>query len=254
MQAQGNDFVIIDNLGTERQILDYPSLAKDICAPHFGVGADGLVIINTSSDADIQMIIYNNDGSRADMCGSALRCITAYCHRKLGIEELLIATDSGLKQGRIVEMGSEYWVSVNIGQAEVIKTDMSVLGFNGSLVDVGNLHYVIYGEFSDDAHLVYGPQLEHHPAFPKPVNAHFVTRTSPDQITMKIWEAACGATLACGTGATSAVAVGILEQGLSSKISVEMPGGSVIIEARTDGFWLSGEVREVFRGEFQWKI
>jgi diaminopimelate epimerase len=254
MHAQGNDFVIIDNLDGASQITDHVSLAQDMCTPHFGVGADGLVILSASSDADVQMTIYNNDGSRAEMCGSALRCITAYCYSKMGTTVLLIATDSGIKEGRIITLGSHYSVSVNLGKAEVIKTDLSILGFSGSLVDVGNLHFVTYGEFAKDAHLVYGPQLEHHPAFPKPVNAHFVTLNSPERITMKIWEASCGATLACGTGASSAVAVGILEHGLCARTTVEMPGGMVEIEKGADGFWLSGEVTEVFRGEYQWKI
>lgn len=98
MQAQGNDFVILDFLGQEIPSYDFPALASSICDRHFGVGADGLVTIQASVAADARMVIYNSDGSRAEMCGSALRCVAGLLMDKHAVAEPRIFTDSGLKQ------------------------------------------------------------------------------------------------------------------------------------------------------------
>ena len=253
MQAQGNDFVILDFLAQDLPAYDYPALASAICDRHFGVGADGLVILSASDTAAARMVIYNSDGSRAEMCGSALRCVSSLLMDISAIAEPLILTDSGLKQAR--REGED--IIVNMGTARMLKQDFPANGFVGDLVDIGNPHYVVFcDDISEDPHLKYGAILEHHRAFPAAVNVHFVQVFSKRKMQMKIWEHACGATLACGTGASSAVYSGIRKGLLEHEVTVEVPGGTlkIIYVKETDSLLLSGPVSHVFSGDYVWKI
>ncbi|MCK9433602.1 MAG: diaminopimelate epimerase [Candidatus Cloacimonetes bacterium] len=251
MQAQGNDFVILDLFEQKMAEMDYPRLAIDICKPHFGVAADGLVLLFPHPGADARMTIYNNDGSLAEMCGSALRCVSALMMQKTGRDELNILTDSGLKQAKKEKDA----IVVNLGKAKLLRKSFPVEQFRGDLVDIGNPHYVVFVDsLDDDPHLKYGSVLEHHPAFEKPVNAHFVKVLEPGRIQMKIWEHACGATLACGTGAASSVYAGIRRGLLDAHVQVDVPGGDLHIVLQADeSLLLSGTVAESFRGIYPWK-
>jgi len=251
MNAQGNDFVILDLFAHELPELEYPELARQICDRHFGVGGDGLVLLKPVSEADAQMIIFNLDGSRAEMCGSALRCVSSLIMQKTGKSEVDIRTDSGTKQA----FREEEFICVNLGTPKMLQSKMQVEGFSGDLVDIGNPHYVVFREsIADDPHLQFGGLLEHHPAFQKAVNAHFVKVMDSDWIQMKIWEHACGPTLACGTGAASAVFAGVSRGLLDKQVEVEVPGGSIFITFQEDASCLlSGEVAESFRGTYPWK-
>lgn len=252
MHAQGNDFVIVDGYANKMPKLDFPALAIDACAPHTGIGADGLVLIVPSKTAGAQMIIYNSDGSRAEMCGSALRCVSWLTHKRLKQTNVRILTDSGIKFAELSFDGSR--VAVNLGHPQLVESSLAVNGFTGDLVDVGNLHYVVWADSLDDnPHLLHGPSLEHNKAFPHPVNSHFALLHSSSEIDIKIWEHACGATLACGTGATSCVFSGIQRGLLSGIVKVNMPGGSVQLEVKDSGYILSGEVSLSFSGVYPWK-
>lgn len=258
MHAQGNDFVFIDTMNLDDTELDFPALATAMCTPHFGIGADGLVLISKSTVADIRMIIFNLDGSRAEMCGSALRCVSNLNYSKGRIidahYELQVETDSGIKHS-VIDAEHPELVKVNLGLPHLLQKNIGVEGFTGSLIDVGNLHFVSYiDDLSSDPHLVFGSKIEHHPSFPKPVNVHFAQIKDASHIKIKIWEAACGATLACGTGATAAVFTGISFYGLHNVVDVEMPGGIVQISNTQNSFWLGGEVKKAFQGEYLWKI
>lgn len=252
MNAQGNDFVILDHFANQALDVDFPRLAQDICDRHFGVGADGLVILEPCADGDARMIIFNNDGTRAEMCGSALRCVSFMMMQKTHKDQVDIVTDSGLKQAK--REGD--FITVNLGKPELIRQKMHVDEFCGDLVDIGNPHYIVFQEdISRDPHLEHGAKLEHHPAFSRPVNVHFVQILERDIINLKIWEHACGATLACGTGAASAVFAGIQRGCLASKVAVNVPGGKIIIQATETGeMLLIGTVSESFQGCYPWKI
>jgi len=252
MQAQGNDFVILNYLEGDLPELDCTSLAATICDRHFGVGADGLVLILPGPEADAKMLIYNSDGSRAQMCGSALRCVSALLFKAGGKTELKISTDSGLKSAH---MQAEE-ITVNLGAAAIIDPDITVEGFKGDLVDIGNPHFVVFlDDLEADPHLQYGARLEHHSAFATPVNVQFAQVLSPSLIRLKIWEHACGATLACGTGAASTVYAGIKKGILQDQVRVLLPGGSIRIihEHDDNSLLLMGSVSEVFTGSFLWK-
>jgi diaminopimelate epimerase len=252
MHAQGNDFVILDGFKLKLPPIDYTELAKDMCTYRTGVGADGLVLLSPRKTAAAQMIIYNSDGTRAEMCGSALRCVSSLMFQKTNKRNLTILTDSGIKQAEISN-GSQS-VAVNLGVPKIVSREFSAEGFPGDLVDIGNSHFVIWVDTLDDnPHLQWGQAIENNPTFPQPVNVHFALLQSPEEITIKIWERSCGATLACGTGAASCVYSGFQRGILSNKVKVNMPGGSVQIEVVDSGCILSGEVTNTFEGTYLWK-
>lgn len=253
MQAQGNDFVIWDQSQTEITDISYPDLARSICRLHFGVGADGLVLLSKGTSTDLQMLIYNSDGSRAEMCGSALRCISSFYCQKTGLKQVSVLTDSGIHHAVLNHASQSMNVEVSMGTPKILEADIEVAGFVGTLVDVGNLHFVVFGHAPDiNPHLLYGSILEHDPHFPKAVNVHFATVVSPHLLQIQIWEAACGATLACGTGATASVACGLAKGLLANGVEVIMPGGRVTIQTKDDVYWLGGSVETVFEGIYTW--
>ncbi len=251
MNAQGNDFVILNYFHEVPHIEDPARFAAEVCDRNFGVGADGLVILKPCPDADAQMIIFNNDGSRAEMCGSALRCVSSLLLQTTSKTAVDILTDSGLKHASM----EQELITVNLGKPILLQQEMPVDIFKGDLVDIGNPHYIVFQEdISDDPHLKYGSMLEHHPDFEAPVNVHFVQVLNGSAIRMKIWEHACGATLACGTGAASAVFAGINRGMLDSSVEVEVPGGTLFISTTANGqFLLTGTVSMNFRGTYLWR-
>ncbi len=255
MQAQGNDFVILDGFehnAASLKRLDLPELARQVCQRRKEIGADGLVLIEPCRTGDGQMTIYNADGSRAEMCGSALRCVASLLRIKKNRTDLSIITDSGKKFALILP--GEI-ISVNLGVPKVMQENLQVEGFSGDLVNIGNLHYIVWQDsLEDDPHQKYGSILELHSAFPRPVNVHFARVLSPREIEIKIWERGSGATLACGTGASCCVASGIARKLLEDKVEVQMPGGSVSIKAGALGYHLAGEVGKPFEGQYTWKI
>lgn len=246
MQAQGNDFVFLESsFDIEPEIL-----AKKICDRHFGIGADGLVYLVESEIAEMRMIIYNSDGTRAMMCGSALRCAAAHLFEKTNSTQLTIETDSGLKEARL----EEGEIHVNMGKPRLIQSRLKLLGFEGELVDIGNLHYIIFEDKPmTDPHLQYGHQLSTSKLLPDEANVHFVSIHDPSSISMQIWERGAGATLACGTGAASTVFAGIKLGKLDNNVKVSVPGGEVKIALQPDGsLELIGTVTKVFDGVYTW--
>lgn len=254
MHAQGNDFIILDHPDSSIMEADLGELALAVCDLKFGFGADGLVIFTDSATAAARMIIYNNDGSRAAMCGSALRCLTYLYATKSGLKQFAIETDAGIKN---CCLDHDTVTTVNLGKPVMLNATMTIDKFEGSLVDIGNLHFVVFTQNLDDApHMRYGDYLEHHPAFPQSVNVHFAKRINDYSIQLAIWENGVGPTLACGTGATAAVLSGILTQGLEHSVSVEMPGGKVQVcqNLQTGDFELSGDVSYVGTGQYRWIV
>jgi diaminopimelate epimerase len=251
MQAQGNDFAILELIPAYDTRLPLEELARDICDRRKGAGADGLVLLLADKEADARMLIYNSDGSRAAMCGSALRCCASLLYGLTGRPELTIATDSGIKEADYSPQG----ITVNLGKPRLLDGDRLAEGAKGRLIDVGNLHYVSFVDILDGQEHRLGPILEKHPGFPKPVNVEFVHVISRQEIGMRVWEAGAGATQACGTGSVASVFAGIGKGLLDRRVTVGMPGGKVTIEAREGGdYLLSGEVEDVFNGVYRWKI
>ena len=140
MQAQGNDFIILEGLTEASRELDFPALARAICERRFGFGADGLVLILPSEEARARMVIYNSDGSRAEMCGSALRCLTRHLYDPQLSASFRIITDSGIKEVELLEESGALVPKVNLGKPVIQKLNMQVDQFTGSLVNIGNPH------------------------------------------------------------------------------------------------------------------
>lgn len=254
MQAQGNDFVILCGLSEELPQLDWSHFARSVCMPHFGIGADGVVFLVPCPEADARMLIYNADGSRAKMCGSALRCIGWLLYESQGRLEYRVQTDSGLKEVNILPESRQ--IVVNLGAVRMLKQRMVVDSFTGDLVDIGNIHYINWvEEVEEELPRLYGADLEKHELFPEPPNVHFAHVNSRDFIQMNIWERGAGATLACGTGAGATVFSGIQRGLLDSEVRVQVPGGVLGVRYLEDSgeMLLFGLVKEVFTGVFPWK-
>ena len=256
MQAQGNDFIILEGLTEASRELDFPALARAICERRFGFGADGLVLILPSEEARARMVIYNSDGSRAEMCGSALRCLTRHLYDPQLSASFRIITDSGIKEVELLEESGALVPKVNLGKPVIQKLNMQVDQFTGSLVNIGNPHFIVFrDDLEDKPHLLWGSFLEHHTAFENSVNVHFAKVISPNQIEMKIWENAVGETYACGTGAASTVCAGRALGLLEDRVSVQMPGGKVQISCDSNGdYHLIGPVSFTGKGLYQWKV
>lgn len=252
MQAQGNDFVFLKQPQQEAQEL--PRLAQSICDRHFGVGADGLVLVIDDEEADARMVIYNSDGTRPAMCGSALRCTGWLVGQKKQKDALRIRTDSGFREVQVDRVKGE--VTAVIGYPQLREKDLVLFGLKGSLVDVGNLHFVTWwDDLEPRPHLLFGAKIEKTAGYESGINSMYARRISADEVELLIWENACGATLACGTGASATLKVGVELGLLNSEVTIHMPGGSVQARLNPDqGVSLSGAVKEVFEGAFPWKI
>jgi diaminopimelate epimerase len=146
-------------------------------------------------------------------------------------------------------------VEVNLGTPSLLEKDLEISDLRGSLVDVGNLHFVrFWDDLSSEPHLLYGPRIEREAGLERGVNSEHVKVLSRGEIDILVWENGCGATFACGTGAVASVFVGIGRNLLDPGVKVNMPGGSVSIKRSDNGeFLLAGTVESVFKGSYRWK-
>lgn len=263
----GNDFIIVENFDNQ---FDLTSKAVAVlCNRHYGIGADGFLIATNSEEADFQMIYFNADGSRAEMCGNGLRCLAKYLYDRghTSKESFKIETLAGIKKvdllfdeskvvGAKVEMGSPSFAPQDVpilvkDAKEVvdypIKTEKG--SFEVNALSVGNPHCVVFVENVEKVPLrSWGYQLESHPLFPEKTNVEFVQVVNKQEIKMRVWERGVGETLACGTGACAAV-VAAAKKGLVSETSiVKVAGGELVVEWRGVKLFLAGPAEEVFVG------
>ncbi len=270
MHGLGNDYVYVDC--TKQSIKNPNRLSEIISKYHFGIGADGLVMIMKSDKADFRMRMFNADGSEGKMCGNATRCIGKYVYDR-GLTDktqLTLETESGIKYLTLTVGGGEVQtVSVDMGNAvlnaaeipvkadsdTVIGRTMTVCGRQQSItcVSMGNPHCVIFTDGIDNLDLEkIGPGYENDEIFPERVNTEFVEIKDKNTLRMRVWERGSGETMACGTGAC-AVAVAAVENGFcdrDSDIKVCLRGGSLSIVYRADGHVImTGGASFVFDGE-----
>lgn len=244
-QGLGNDFVILDR----RAGGAWPTPAEVVrlCDRHFGIGADGVLIIAPSAAAGAKMVVFNADGSRSEMCGNGLRCVAAALAAE-GVLGPAIETDAGVLPVRRV--GTE--VQIDMGRAR-LAAPRTVDGWTGRPVDLGNPHFVLLAEapWSAEAINRLGPRLSTHEAFPAGVNVSFAWPRAPDRLDLVVWERGAGRTLACGTGACAAVAAGWAAGVLrGEEIAVLLPGGQLTIGGTADALWMRGPAERVFVGEW----
>ena len=254
MHGCGNDFVVIE---ADSVIgLDLSELARQLCDRHFGIGADGLLVIGTSDIADASMRIFNADGSEAQMCGNGIRCVGKYIYDNKLTDSLTpaVQTLSGVKR-LLLHSGHDDLVdsvTVNMGAARLTADGVVSLiagdrTFEVTPVSTGNPHCVV--EVNDtmtfDVAGV-GPQLENHPYWPDKANIEFVTVESAHKLRQRTWERGVGETLACGTGACAAAFAMVANGRLQWPVEVALPGGSLIIDNVDGCLMMTGPAAKVF--------
>ncbi len=267
LQGTGNDFVLIEDFEGE---FNLNSRAIELlCDRHFGIGADGLLILANSDKADYRMIIHNSDGSRAEMCGNGIRCFGKYLWDRGHINEanFKVETDAGVKEVElIIDEATAVGARVSIGRP-VFQSDKIPVKLKGKLkvfdyellfdqekikinaVSMGNPHCVIFVDQLDKLNLSFaGKRIEKHPFFPQRTNVEFVQVISRKEIKMRVWERGVGETLSCGTGAVAAGVVSIDKGLVSSPVIVKVPGGELIVEWKGEEAFLSGPAEEIYSG------
>jgi len=282
MHGLGNDYVYVNCF--EEKIENPARLAKIISDRHFGIGADGLILISPSKKADVRMRIFNADGSEAEMCGNGIRCVAKYtyehklaeaggsfsvpgqppCPASLNIETgngiltVGLITDSSNKVEKVcVNMGQPTLtpkdIPVKLSGEKVIEEPIEILGQKllMTCVSMGNPHAIF---FCDDARSIelenLGPAIENHSLFPNRVNVHFVQVDKPTEFTMRTWERGSGITLACGTGACGCCVAAVLT-GRSERIcTAHLPGGDLDLNwcEEDNCVYMKGPAVQVFEG------
>ena len=264
MQATGNDFVVFDARTID---VDWPSLAKDACRRHFGIGSDGLILILDSEKADFRMRMFNPDGSEAEACGNGLRCFVRYVIGKSLTDkiDLKVETLAGIREAKYqndlirVEMGQPQLAPEQIPaiveghEAPVLNYPLNLNGweFEVSLVSMGNPHAIHFLNDPIDSFPLstIGPQIEHHQMFPNRTNFEIVNIVNRNELKARVWERGAGETWSCGSGAC-AIAVAARLSGITEDlVQIELPGG--ILKIEWDGVgqvWLSGPAEFVFEG------
>ena len=238
MQGAGNDYIYLN--GFEKLPADLSALSRRMSDRHFGIGADGIVVIMPSDHCDFRMRMFNADGTEAEMCGNASRCIGKYVYDKgltsktqltletlAGIKHLILDVKNGTVNRVSVDMGNPILsapkIPVNTSLSEIISYPLEIENntFNITCVSMGNPHTVIFLNEMEryDLHHI-GALIEHHELFPKRTNVEFVEILSPDHLKMRVWERGTGETLACGTGACASLVAAVLNGKANRKVVV----------------------------------
>lgn len=262
----GNDFIFVN--GFTETTSKLPQLAVQLCDRHFGIGADGLVLVLPSEKADFQMRIFNSDGSEAEMCGNATRCFARYVSVK-GLTtktDLSIETLSGIVHATIID---ESRVKVDLGKPKLKRGEIPVSGdsesqavnvpisidgetYEATCVSTGVPHCVIFVNSVENLDIEkLGRKIETHPLFPKKTNVEFIQVVSPNEMIMKVWERGAGITLACGTGASASLVAAALTGKTKRKADIRLDGGILTIEwnENSDHVFMTGSAVESFTGD-----
>jgi diaminopimelate epimerase len=270
MHGLGNDFIVI--AGEKELPAGVDQLAVQLCNRFFGIGADGLVYILPSDHADFKMRIINSDGSEAEQCGNAIRCVSKYVydHKLADKTEISVETvGAGVQKVQLnVHDGKVLTVRVNMGQPilngfrvpttvdepKVINHPIEVDGkeFRFTAVSMGNPHCVIYVDDAVNFDLAtWGPKLEVHPMFPRKINVEFVTVKNRAYTDMRVWERGAGPTLACGTGACATLVSSVLNGLTDRQATVSLKGGDLFIEWNEEDnhVYMTGPAEEVYQGK-----
>ncbi|MCW8888551.1 MAG: diaminopimelate epimerase [Gammaproteobacteria bacterium] len=268
MHGLGNDFVVINTI--EQQITMSPEIARTLADRRFGIGCDQILIVGQSNrpEIDFSYRIFNADGSEVEQCGNGARCFALFV-REQGLtdkDKIVVETASGIIT-LYIEEGDE--VRVNMGPPHFEPASLPFLApqqaasyelvFEGEKIEIGavsmgNPHMVHQVESVDKAPVAeWGPILERHPSFPERVNVGFMEILSRKQIRLRVFERGTGETLACGTGACAAVAVGISWGSLDNRVEVLLPAGRLIIEWQQGDapIWMTGPATTVFKGTIE---
>lgn len=262
----GNDFILTEDLDETQAVS--PERAARLCDRHTGIGADGWILIRPSRTCDIQMFLYNSDGSVAEMCGNGLRCFVKHVYDR-GIvrkEAFTVETLAGVMKVQVTEEnGQAALVTANLGQASFDRPSIPMTGegecgcetvhvldrdLTLSACLMGVPHAVVFGrDFTDADVLKYGPVLERDPMFPRKANINFANILDDHTVEVRTWERGCGRTLACGTG-SCATAVLCAKAGYTgTDVEIRLQEGALFIRATSAGVIMTGPAALAFEGE-----
>ncbi len=254
MHGLGNDFVVVDERGIG-QCVD-ADLARRVGDRHRGVGFDQLAVIREGSDADLELLFWNSDGSTAGACGNATRCIAAWEMARRGTDTLTLRTERGILHARdagdgltSVNMGAPIldWAAIPLA-SDVCTLHLPVEG-DPVATGMGNPHCSFFVADAEAVDLsTFGPAHEHHPLFPERTNVQVAHLVAPDHLRMRVWERGAGLTLASGSS-SCAVAVAAARRGITGRsVRIDLDGGTIHVEWRDDGVWMTGPTAHVFDG------
>lgn len=268
MHGAGNDYIYVNCL--EKKIENPNETAKRLSDRHFGIGSDGLVLICPSDKADFRMDMYNSDGTQAEMCGNATRCVGKYVYDR-GLTDkttITLETLAGIKVLELnTENGSVKTVRVNMGSPEFnpakipidspldtfIRQPLNVDGIEYLVtgVSMGNPHAVVFIDDTDNIEIEKtGPLFENHKLFPKRINTEFAQIVDRNTIKMRVWERGAGETLACGTGACATLAAAAVSDLTDSEADLILLGGTLHIkwDRSENNIYMTGPAEFVFDG------
>ena len=269
----GNDFVFLDGAAAQA-VKDPYALARKICDRRWGVGADGLILLLPSDKADVRMRIINSDGSEAEMCGNASRCVPLHLRATGQTQKkaVTLETLAGLIRTEITDEKNGL-VRVNMGVPKLLRGQIPMTGpaaeraqdvqlklptetVTGTGVSMGNPHFVIFTDDLSDRRLqTLGPKIETHPAFPQKTNVELVQILSPQSLRMRVWERGAGVTQACGTGACASAVALFLKGGLlcTREADVQLDGGILHIAWPDEKeIFMTGPAQKTFEGDFDY--
>jgi diaminopimelate epimerase len=279
LQGAGNDFILVETEDTRR---NWANLARAMCNRHFGVGADGLLLLMPSETADVRMRIFNADGSEAEACGNGIRCLAKYAVNKNLIpsdrDYVMIETMAGTRKITISQSNGETTFRVGMGIPKFSPGDIPVTleRGNGKIIDItsplsysvnidgmdmvlnfismGNPHAVCFWQqaVADFPLSILGPEIEHLPIFPNRTNFEIVNVVSQNQLEIRVWERGAGETMACGTGACAAAVIAQLKKYIGREVDIKLLGGTLKIEWDGTGeVLLGGDAELVFTGNWE---
>lgn len=272
MQGTGDDYIFFENFSGKISCPE--SLSTALTDRHYGIGGDGVVLMEHSEIADAKMRIFNKDGSEGKMAGNCIRCVGKYLydHGIVPKQEMTIETASGVKELSLYSFGGQVRsarvntgkaelapekIPVNLSGSKIAGRKVSVAGGEYSItcVNVGNPHCVVFVERVDRVDVAsLGPLFENDPLFPQRVNTEFVRVVNRNTLKMRVWERGNGETLACGTGACAAV-VAAVENGFCDKgvdVTVKVRGGELIVNYTDEAVFLTGAACQTFEGTVEY--
>ncbi len=271
MHGLGNDYIYVDCM--KETVKNPAELSKKVSDRHFGIGSDGLILIDRSEIADYKMDIYNADGSRAEMCGNGIRCVGKflYDYGYTNTQSILIETLAGIKKlDLIVENGFCTGARVDIGEPELSPKKIPVIWnddkmidqeimvaakpYNVTCVSMGNPHCITFVNDVETLALeAIGPLFENHKLFPARINTEFVKIIDRKTVRMRVWERGSGETLACGTGASATVVAAVLNNLCDRDVTVILNGGKLKIywDEKTNHVFMEGPAVTICEGEIK---
>jgi diaminopimelate epimerase len=257
LHATGNDFLVWSRLERTAPVPEsFGAQAAALCDRRRGIGADGVIVVLAPDDpgADCRMLLFNADGTIAEMSGNGIRCLAWVARREgCGTDDRLVVDTGGGR--RVVELeldtaGDVVQATVDMGPVavEAARRAVEIDGtrYEGAVAHVGNPHFVLFVDDPARAPLTtHGPRIERDASFPDRTNVEFVAVTGPDEVTMRVWERGVGETLSCGTGASATAVVAHRAQRVGNRVTVRVPGGDLLVEVG-ETVRLGGPVQHVF--------